>query len=96
MHFQDTDALILPFSASLETLKAFKSAIENLHPPEQPADEAVKEPSTTTTKEVRNDIVCGGDICLDVSKIRPLMGFTRNEPMTFVPATLPLPRNVST
>ena len=61
---EDSDALILPLSASLEVLRSFKSAIENL----QISTKKVEEKPDKSEPE----ILCNGDICIDISKQKPL------------------------
>ena len=33
--------------------------------------------TSTTSKKPERDIICNGDICLDIGKERPLMDFTK-------------------
>merc|ERR1719219_2982165 len=83
---EDTDALFLPFSASLETIKAFKLAIEALTPP-QPTEQKSANPLSGTDRvsepvAASRDIICSGDVCMDIGKERPLMGFDKHD---FIP-----------
>ena len=46
------------------------------------------------TSNPEKDIICSGDVCMDISKEKPLMGFERIE---YVPtdSTMPIATNVS-
>ena len=79
---EDTDALFLPFSASLETIKAFKLAIEALTPPqstERKSANPLSETDRVSEPAATRDIICSGDVCMDIGKEKPLMGFEKHE-----------------
>ena len=46
------------------------------------------------TSNPEKDIICSGDVCMDISKEKPLMGFERIE---YIPtdSTMPIATNVS-
>ena len=91
---EDTDALFLPFSASMEVVKAFKSAIEKLTPPSEKVTVKSTSENPSASQPSTKDIICSGDVCMDITKERPLMGFEKFE---YVPTDSPMPiaRNVS-
>ena len=120
---EDTDAIFLPLSASIEVVKAFKTAIERLTPPSDATSAtegkkiesifhllistlffivakqsllivAKQSPEKPFTSNPEKDIICSGDVCMDISKEKPLMGFERIE---YVPtdSTMPIATNVS-
>ena len=96
---EDTDALFLPFSASIEVVKAFKSAIEKLTPPpektlEKTTNETQSQATPSVSQPSKKDIICSGDVCMDITKERPLMGFIKFDHRP-IPTANPISRNVS-
>ena len=55
------------------------------------AEQSSEKPFTSNPEK---DIICSGDVCMDISKEKPLMGFERIE---YVPtdSTMPIATNVS-
>ena len=92
---EDTDALFLPFSASLEVVKAFKTAIEKLSPKQQEVKKVQSEVKSSKAKKEKM-IICSGDLCIDLTPMRPLMDF---EPSNYVAvasiSSFSVARNVS-
>ena len=66
---EDTDALFLPFSASMTILQSFKNAIENLDVPKEESKIAQEAPK----KPPERDIICSGDVCIDLGRENPLL-----------------------
>ena len=65
----------------MEVIKAFHRAIEQIQPKMEEKivhSQQVGANSTTTSKPER-DIICNGDICLDIGKEKPLMDFTKHD-----------------
>jgi len=89
---EDTDALFLPMSAPIEVVQAFKTAIERLTPPSDATSATEAKQSSEKPSNPEKDIICSGDICMDISKEKPLMGFERIE---YVPtdSTMPIATN---
>ena len=88
---EDTDALILPLSASIEVLKVFQKAIEDLKPIQKATPELKPQQPEATTKsktKPERDVICNGDVCIDIGKEKPLMDFVKH---TFMPDINNLP-----
>ena len=66
----------------MEVIKAFHTAIEQTQPSKIEeknvnSQEIGANSSSATSKKPERDIICNGDICLDIGKERPLMNFTK-------------------
>ena len=66
----------------MEIIKAFHTAIEQTQPAKIEeknvnSQEIGANSSSATSKKPERDIICSGDICLDIGKERPLMDFTK-------------------
>ena len=66
----------------MEVIKAFHTAIEQTQPSKIEEKnvnslEIGANSTSTTSKKPERDIICNGDICLDIGKERPLMNFTK-------------------
>ena len=67
----------------MEVIKAFHTAIEQTQPAKiegsnvNSQEIGANSSTSTTSKKPERDIICNGDICLDIGKERPLMNFTK-------------------
>ena len=75
---ESEDALILPLSCPLGILRAYHKAIEETIPLQKSVE--FKQPPEVTKPE--RDIICNGDVCIDLGKERPLMDFSKHTFMT--------------
>ena len=82
---EDSDALVLPLSAPIEILKSFVKTIESLSGPVQkPVPKTEPQPKASTSTKIERDVICNGDVCLDIGKERPLIDFEKHAFMPYI------------